>query len=141
MSWTVLVVDDDLDTRTLIQAMLQSMGHNVVLTEDGTQALEKLKTEEDVAAIDIIFLDLMMPGLSGYEVFEKLKSQPLTENIPVIMLTAKGSGEEMITGYQVGADYYIPKPFTKSQLKYGLELLLDTDGKARPDIPNDYGSL
>ncbi len=70
----------------------------------------------------------MMPGMSGYDVVVHLKQKPETQNIPVIMLTAKSEPEDLITGYKdFAVDYYIPKPFTTRQLLAGINLILGSD--------------
>ncbi|MDC0357570.1 response regulator [Oligoflexia bacterium] len=125
----VLVVDDDTDVRNTIEMMLQSLGCEVVTACDGHAALELLQTAGEASTFDAIFLDVMMPRLSGYGVIKILKSKSYTAKIPVIMLTARTSGDDMIAGYQSGADYYVPKPFTLGQLRYGLDLVLEEGGK------------
>ena len=121
---SILVVDDDFDCRTLVRTVLTSNGFKVSECADGTEALEKLKT----FPADLVVLDIMMPGLSGYDVVVHMKQRPETQNIPIIMLTAKGEPEDMITGYKdFQVDYYIPKPFTSRQLISGIKLILDSE--------------
>jgi DNA-binding response OmpR family regulator len=67
----------------------------------------------------------MMPKKDGWEVIKEVKSNPKTENLPVIVLTAKNEDPDMFKGYDLGANYYMTKPFTKSQLLYGLKLMLE----------------
>ena len=78
---------------------------------------------------DLIVLDIMMPQMDGLEVLTRLKGEPSTATIPVILLTAKVQYEDVLGGYKMGADYYITKPFTSTQLLNGINLLLG-DGKA-----------
>ena len=86
--------------------------------------MDMLKTFRPAA----IILDVMMPGMSGYDVVVHLKQNPDTQNIPVIMLTAKGEPEDLITGYKdYGVEYYITKPFTSRQLLAGIKLILDSE--------------
>lgn len=119
---SILVVDDDLDCRTLVKTVLASNGFEVQQCADGKEALEKLQT----FIPDLIVLDIMMPGLSGYDVVIHMKQRPEWQNIPIIMLTAKGEYEDMIVGYsEYQVDYYIPKPFTSRQLLSGIKLILD----------------
>lgn len=119
---SILVVDDDFDCRNLVKTVLSSNGFTVEVCADGTEALEKLKS----FSADLVVLDIMMPGLSGYDVVVHMKQRPETQNIPIIMLTAKGEPEDMITGYKdFAVDYYIPKPFTSRQLLSGIKLILD----------------
>lgn len=118
---SILVVDDDYDTRTVVKTILTGNGFAVEDCPGGRQALEKLKTYTP----DLILLDIMMPEMSGYDVVIHLKQRPETQNIPIIMLTAKGEPEDLITGYKdYSVDYYIPKPFTTRQLLAGINLIL-----------------
>ncbi|MEZ4754671.1 MAG: response regulator [Bdellovibrionota bacterium] len=126
MSSKILVIDDDADTRSLIEVMLKSFGCEVILAESGEKGLENLKTKEQADRFDAVFLDLMMPGISGFGVIEAMKLKEHTKKLPVIMLTAKDSANDMITGYKFGADYYIPKPFTKDQIQFGLDIVFDS---------------
>ncbi|MFN8390950.1 MAG: response regulator [Bdellovibrionota bacterium] len=118
----IMVVDDDIDCRTLVKTVLVNSGFDVEQCADGSEALEKLKT----LTPDLMVLDIMMPGLSGYDVVVHMKQRPETQNIPIIMLTAKGEYDDMIVGYsEYQVDYYIPKPFTSRQLLSGIKLILD----------------
>jgi len=117
---TILIVDDDQDVLSMMSIILESKGFEVISCSSGTEALEKLKTQQP----QLVLLDIMMPVMNGYDVLVHMKQRPETQNIPVIMVTAKGEGDEIITGYQHGADYYIPKPFTTEQLLYGIGLFL-----------------
>ena len=121
---TILVVDDDSDARTVVKTILSSNGYEVEEAGGGAAALDKLKTLRPA----LILLDIMMPEMSGYEVMVHLKQRPETQNIPVIMLTAKGEPEDLITGYKdYAVDYYIPKPFTTRQLLAGVRMILGDD--------------
>ena len=118
---TILIVDDDLDCRTLVRTVLVNNGYVVEQASDGTEALERLKTFKP----DLVVLDIMMPGLSGYDVVVRMKQHPETQNIPIVMLTAKGEDEDVLLGYsEYQVDYYIPKPFTSRQLISGIKLIL-----------------
>jgi DNA-binding response OmpR family regulator len=87
---------------------------------DGPSGLEKARANPP----DVILLDVMMPEMSGFEVLQHLKEEYTTGRIPVILVTAKTQDDDVVKGYQYGADYYIPKPFTAKQLLYGIELVL-----------------
>jgi len=117
----ILLVEDDPDARGMIEIMLEQHGFTCTSCASGEEALSKM--EESVPGL--VLLDIMMPGLNGYDVLVRMKQRPETQNIPVIMVTAKGEGDEIITGYQHGADYYIPKPFTSQQLLYGIGLFFE----------------
>ncbi len=130
-----LVVDDDPDVRTLMQVMLQGLGCESVLAEGGAQALQILQNREMAAQFDAVFLDVMMPDVSGIDVLKTIKESPDLTHLPVVMLTAKDRSDDIIEGYKGGADYYIPKPFTKEQIIYGLDLVLGEDGEETEKKP------
>jgi CheY-like chemotaxis protein len=117
---SILVVDDNDDSIRIIQTVLESNGYGVRIAKSGKEALERVKEEVP----QLILLDVMMPEMSGMEVLEHLRGSAATARVPVILLTAKAQDEDVITGYQVGADYYITKPFTVKQLLYGIRLVL-----------------
>src|SRR5215470_639630 len=119
----VLVVDDTPDSIMILRSILVNNGFAVTTADSGRAALESLKNEIP----DLVLLDVMMPEMSGLEVLERIKSNPLTSNMPVILVTAKTQDEDVLAGYQYGADYYITKPCTAKQLLYGIGLVL---GKA-----------
>jgi two-component system alkaline phosphatase synthesis response regulator PhoP len=118
---TILVVDDDYDCRTMVQTILKSTGYQAEAAASGPEALEMLKSQIP----DLIILDIMMPEMSGYDVVVHLKQKVETQNIPVMMLTAKAEADDVLTGYKdYGVDYYITKPFTTRQLLAGIKLVL-----------------
>lgn len=104
MAYSILVADDDPDIRALLHLYLEKDGYQVYEAENGREAL-KICEEE---TIDMILLDVMMPELSGYQVIQKIRKD---NNIPVIMISAKGQDEDKILGLDLGADDYIVKPF------------------------------
>ena len=118
---SIMIVEDDDDARQMAQMILEHQGFSVETAANGKEAVEKLKSVIPA----LILLDIMMPEMNGYDVLVHLKQRPETQNIPVIMLTAKGTGDDMITGYQHRADYYIPKPYTREQLLYGIKLFIN----------------
>lgn len=119
---TILVVDDDADCRSVVNTVLANSGYKVIEACDGYEALKTLETMHP----DLIVLDIMMPGLSGYDVVIHMKQRPETQNIPIVMLTAKGEYEDVISGYnEYSVDYYISKPFTSKQLISGIKLVLE----------------
>ena len=117
----ILIVDDDADTRAMVELILQENGFDVIVCDGGQAALDALK----INTPQLVLLDIMMPEVDGYTVLTSMKHNEETAKIPVIMLTAKDQGDEIISGYQHGADYYIPKPFTTKQLLYGIKLFLN----------------
>ena len=120
MSRKVLVVDDNLDSTMILRSILEGHGFAVAVAHSGAEALAQLERELP----DAILLDVMMPEMSGFEVLKRVKSAHATSNIPVIMVTAKMQDDDVMSGYQCGADYYITKPCTAKQLLYGLGLVL-----------------
>ena len=104
----ILIVDDEEDILELIQYNLTREGYDVVGAESGEKALQIAKTDP----IDLIVLDLMLPAIDGLEVAKRLKRDPKTDQIPIIMLTAKGEEADVVTGLELGADDYISKPFS-----------------------------
>jgi DNA-binding response OmpR family regulator len=118
----VLIVDDERDSADLLCAILESRGFTVSAAYGGAEALRRIGEEPP----DLLLLDVMMPQMSGLQVLEHLRRTPSTARIPTILVTAKGRDDDVILGYQLGADYYITKPCTASQLLYGLDLVLNT---------------
>ncbi len=120
MKRKVLVVDDNPDSVTIMRGILENRGYEVVAANTGSEALDLLRREP----VDVVLLDVMMPEMNGMEVLQRIKESAVTGDLPVILVTAKTQDEDVLSGYQYGADYYITKPFTAKQLVYGLELIL-----------------
>jgi len=116
----ILVVDDNPDSVTIMRSILETRGFQVVVAESGAEALAHLKAEK----VDLVLLDVMMPEMSGLEVLQRIKDEYTTGRLPVILVTAKTRDDDVLSGYQYGADYYITKPFTAKQLLYGVDLVL-----------------
>lgn len=125
---TILVVDDNPDSITILQSILETRGYRVVVADSGTAALEKVQEEPRP---DLVLLDVMMPEMNGLEVLQAIKETNATARVPVILVTAKTHDEDVLSGYQYGADYYITKPFTAKQLLYGIDLVLGKGGTPR----------
>lgn len=122
---TIMVVDDNLDIVTIVKTILEGRGYAVQCAYSGQEVFTLLQEQKP----DLIILDIMMPHMDGLEVLSKLKEVPETASIPVILLTAKVQYEDVLGGYKQGADYYITKPFTSTQLINGINLLLG-EGKS-----------
>lgn len=124
---TILVVDDDYDCRTMVKTILDNSGYEVELASNGMEALERML----ILSPDLVVLDIMMPEMSGYDVVVHMKQRIETQNIPIMMVSAKGEPEDLITGYKdYGVEYYITKPFTTRQLVAGIKLILGEDEEA-----------
>ena len=104
----VLVVDDEEDILELVRYNLNKDGYKITCALTGEEALKKARSEN----YDLIILDLMLPGIDGLEVTRKLKDEPKTRDVPVVMLTAKGEESDVVAGLELGADDYVTKPFS-----------------------------
>lgn len=108
----ILIVDDEEDVLELVRFNLEKDGYKIYTAVSGEEALEKARAKLP----DLIILDLMLPGIDGLEVCKKLKNDNKTQNIPVIMLTAKSEEADIVTGLEIGAQDYITKPFSPKVL-------------------------
>lgn len=112
MPLKVLVCDDERHIVRLIQVNLERQGYVVVTAFDGKEGLEKIRSEKP----GLVVLDVMMPYMDGFEVLKTIRREPETENLPVIMLTAKAQDKDVFEGYHYGADMYLTKPFNPMEL-------------------------
>jgi two-component system alkaline phosphatase synthesis response regulator PhoP len=112
MSRKILTCDDEKNIVRLIQVNLERQGYEVVTAYNGRECLEKVASDKP----DLIVLDLMMPEMTGFEVLEELKKNPETQNIPVIMLTARTQDQDVLRGWQSGVECYLTKPFNPIEL-------------------------
>lgn len=119
----ILVAEDQNDLREMISFTLRLAGHQVVATTDGAEALQQAQTTQP----DLIILDLHMPRLTGYEVCRQLKALDAFKNTPVIIISAKGSPDEIQAGLDAGATEYIRKPFPIDNLTSRVQALLGAD--------------
>jgi CheY-like chemotaxis protein len=122
ISHSVLVVDDEPMARTLLRLMLVRAGFNVSEAEDGFDALDKIRKNRP----DIVLLDVMMPGMDGFAVCEKLRHDQETAKIPVIMLSAKTDLGSINKGLRVGATVYLTKPISPEDLTQHVRDALET---------------
>ena len=120
---TIMVVDDEPELVTIVSLMLEKRGFNVRCAYSGQELFAGLEEQKP----DLIILDIMMPQMDGLEVLTRLKGNPATASIPVILLTVKGQPEDVREGYQLGAAYYLTKPLTNDQLLEGVNLVLGGD--------------
>ncbi|MDC7231718.1 MAG: response regulator transcription factor [Spirochaetales bacterium] len=104
----ILIIEDESDIRELISFNLEMSGFEVFTARDGEEGIELLNDNP----VDLIILDLMLPGIDGFQVCKYLKKDPDTRNIPVIMLTARSEDDDIVYGLEIGADDYITKPFS-----------------------------
>ncbi len=120
MGKRVLIIDDEEIIRKFLKINLLKWGYEVKEATDGIEALEQLDHDN----YDLLICDILMPNKDGWEVLKGVRSNPKIKDIPVIILTAKNEDKDMFTGYELGANYYMTKPFTKDQLLYGVKLML-----------------
>src|SRR5687767_6099689 len=120
MSEKILIIDDDVDTLRLVGLMLQRQGYQISAAANGEQGLSKAFEEKP----DLILLDIMMPDLDGYEVTRRLRKNPATDTIPILMFTAKTQLDDKVTGFEVGADDYLTKPTHPTELQAHVKALL-----------------
>jgi DNA-binding response OmpR family regulator len=133
MNEKILIVDDDLDTVRMVGLMLQRSGYQIVAASNGEQALEKATT----VSPDLILLDIMMPGMDGFEVARKIRSNPVTMDIPILMLTAKTQLDDKVNGFEAGADDYLTKPIHASELQVHIKALLNRTKRKPVDLPQE----
>ncbi|MGE6605460.1 response regulator transcription factor [Halomonas sp. NPDC076908] len=119
----VLVVDDEPNIVLSLEFLMEQAGFEVVTAEDGEQALARV---EDTRP-DLLLLDISLPGISGFDVLERLRSKEATAQLPIIMLTAHGRDVEREKGMALGADDYITKPFSTQSLVEKVKALLNEE--------------
>ena len=118
----ILIVDDDANIAELISLYLLKECYDTKIVEDGESALHEFKTYQP----NLILLDLMLPGIDGYQVCREIRTQ---SNVPIIMLSAKGEVFDKVLGLELGADDYLTKPFYLEELKMRIQALLKRSGK------------
>jgi CheY-like chemotaxis protein len=116
----VLVVEDEPENRLLLGVVLTAEGYDVEEVEDGPAALAAASARHP----DLILLDVMLPGMNGYAVLERLRADPSTAGVPVIMLTALAQRGHVERAVEIGADGYITKPFEPADLLQAMEAAL-----------------
>jgi putative two-component system response regulator len=116
MSSTILIVDDEEAGRQTLESILEGEGYQLVIAENGQQAIEMAKATWP----DVILLDVMMPGMTGFQVCERIRNDPSIAEIPIILLTALDDRDSLLTGLKAGADDFITKPFDRFELRARL---------------------
>ena len=112
MGAKILVIDDEPVIVDLVKFALELEGFTVITAEDGEQGITMAKTEKP----DLVVLDIRLPGMNGYEICQQLKSDGITREIPVVLLSVKAAPEDIHAGLEAGADDYVPKPFEPAKL-------------------------
>jgi two-component system, OmpR family, phosphate regulon response regulator PhoB len=120
MTHRILVVDDEIDLLHLVAFNLKKAGFEVLTANNGTTALQQVWEHTP----DLIVLDLMLPDLSGFDVCKALKKRPETQHVPILFLTARSAEQDRITGFELGAEDYVVKPFSPKELVLRAKALL-----------------
>lgn len=128
MNETLLIVDDDIDTLKLVGLMLEKQGYSIMTVNDGYKAIETAVAKQP----DLILLDISMPHMDGFETARRLRDNPNTAYIPIIMLTAKNDLDNKITGFEAGADDYLTKPAQPRELFAHVRAVLARSEKTKP---------
>jgi DNA-binding response OmpR family regulator len=129
MPHTILVVDDDPAVSRLVEINLTQVGYQVQIAADGEEALARVAASKP----DLVILDVMMPRLDGFEALKRLRADPSSAEIPVIMLTARAQDEDVFEGYGQGAQWYLTKPFAPNELRAAVRRVLGGEtGEEKP---------
>jgi CheY-like chemotaxis protein/MinD-like ATPase involved in chromosome partitioning or flagellar assembly len=131
----ILIVDDEVETLRLISIALRRQGMQVITANNGSQALELAFSEKP----NLIILDIMMPDINGFEVVKRLKKNAKTEDIPVLIFSARNQSSDKVTGYESGADDYLTKPIHPAELISHVKTLLEKSPVILPEEhPSNY---
>jgi two-component system alkaline phosphatase synthesis response regulator PhoP/two-component system response regulator VicR len=133
MAKKILVVDDERHIVRLVEVNLTRAGYEIATAYDGIEALEKVKAEKP----DMIVLDVMMPRMDGFEVLKRLQADTSTQDIPVIMLTAKAQDADIFRGWSSGVSSYLTKPFNPRELLTFVERIFQSLDDRGPSGPED----
>ena len=139
-NYKILVVDDEQDLCEILKFNLETEGYVVETANSAEEALEK-----DVAGFNLLLLDVMMGGMSGFQMAKQLKANPMTAQIPIIFLTARDTENDTVTGFNLGADDYISKPFSIREVLVRIRAVLrrtaEKNGKATEPTIISYQGL
>ena len=122
MSAHVLIADDEANIVISLEFLMQREGHRVTIARDGDAALEVIRRERP----DLVLLDVMMPGRSGFEVCQAVRADEALANVKIVLLSAKGRDTDLAKGSALGADAYMTKPFSTRELADKVRELLGT---------------
>src|SRR5262249_49836042 len=112
----IMVVDDSATVMLMHRMVLSKHGHDLILANDGKEALDKARADRP----DLVFLDVIMPGMTGFETCRALRALPGFENVPIIMLTTRGEPDSIEEGFRAGCTEYMTKPFDTIELREKL---------------------
>ena len=126
ISKKILVIEDDPSSLRLIKYTLQQEGYQVLIAPNGLEGLRKAKNEEP----DLIILDVLLPGVDGFEICHRLRAEPQTTQLPILMLSGKARDIDKATGLKMGADDYITKPWHRPELLTKIAVMLQRNSVA-----------
>ena len=127
MTHTVLMIDDESNSRKVVKLLLEREGFRVITAANGEEGLILAKVEQP----HVILLDVMMPKMNGYEALKRLREDEDTQRIPVIMVTARGTEHDIATSFRLGAVFHIEKPYETKDLLQKLTVALSLPGQQR----------
>ncbi len=135
----ILIAEDEAPLRNLVRMSLEATGHHVTTVNDGEEALRVFASEP----FDLVIVDIMMPRVDGFGVCQQIRTQ---SDVPIIMLTALGGADDMVRGFELGADDYIAKPFAFKEVQARIRAILRRDQwikerQAPPLLQNDMMTL
>ncbi|MEZ4705970.1 MAG: response regulator [Caldilineaceae bacterium] len=137
MAQKILIVDDEANIVISLQFLMEQAGYAVDVARTGDEALEKL----DAFLPDLVLLDIMLPGVNGFEICQRIRASAAWRHMKVVILTARGREVEVAKGFALGADAYITKPFsTRNLLEEVQRCLAETDAPGS-DLPQDHESI
>ncbi len=137
---TVLAIEDESDLLRVLEYNLTQAGHEALVADSGREGLRIAREKRP----DLVLLDLMLPDIAGTEVCRKLRSEPTTTGIPIIMLTARGEEIDRVLGFELGADDYVVKPFSVRELMLRIQAVLrrgEAIGEAPTENTVSFGCL
>ncbi len=117
----ILIIEDDPEERLILSRELKRAEYIVYEAPTGEEGLKIFKEEKP----DLVILDVVLPGIDGWEVLRRIKKGPLSRRIPVMMLTGKSEDKDKIKGYEIGADYYVTKPYNVNKLLPVIKSLIE----------------
>jgi len=133
----VMVIEDEKEIRDLIRYNLERAGYRVNAVSDGEEGLQGLFASRP----DALVLDLMLPGMNGLEILREVRAEPMTQDLPVVVLTARGAEMDKLLGFEHGADDYMTKPFSPRELVARLQALLRRARPVRAEAATGVGDL
>lgn len=131
----ILIVEDEIDIAQLVSFNLERTGYSTDIVYDGREGLEKILKDQP----NLVILDLMLPGMDGYQILKEMQRDTRSYSIPVLMLTAKSQIDDRIKGLELGADDYLTKPFSPKELMLRVKAILNRNRAAPGSVIFSFG--